>query len=314
MWLYTTISGWDANSHCYSRSYRSSHGPHHAQHGQAVLPPPSGEYLTPSRTRNLVRKTETRKEVANMESNLVGAPFYAASQPGAHPLPTLAGLGQPPTLHATPGHPQSHQQQQQPPGPPPPSQVPGYALPTLGQAMQHQSPTSLNVDREREMREREARDREARDRQRQQEEVAQRDRELQREHEQRERQQREQQQTLPLQSQTGSIPIHQPVASRIPTSIHGPNGLLSHLGTSAGNGPPVSAMSVSSGSTSVFGGHIPAADNTPRSLIPQSTPGSIASQQMIGFGATPGPHSLSGGVAALPQGQQPILNVSLKSL
>lgn len=245
----------------------------------------------------------------------VPTPFYPSTQPVAHTLSTLTSLGQPTSLHPTQGHPPSLQQQQQaPPAPPtgvPPAlQGPGYSLPTLGQAMQHQSPTALNADREREMRDREIRDRDARDRLRQQDEIAQRERDLQREHEQRERLQREQPQTIPLQSQTGSIPIHQPVASRIQTTIHGPNGLLSHLGTSANAGPSIASMSMANGPSNVFGNPVPPNEGTPRTFIQQPGPGSTPQQQMIAFGATPGPHPLPGGVAALPHGQQPILNVS----
>lgn len=240
----------------------------------------------------------------------VAPPFYPSIQPGAHALATLTGLGQPTSLHPTQGHTPSLQQAPlPPPGVPPPSQGPGYSLPTLGQAMQHQSPTALHADREREMRDREARDREARDRQRQQDEIVQRERDLQREHEQRERQQREQQQAVSLHSQAGSIPIHQPVASRIQTTIHGPNGLLSHLGTSASAGPPMTPMSISNGPSNVFGAPVSAIEGTPRTFIHQPGPGSTP-QQIMGFGATPGPHPLPGGVATLPQGQQPILNVS----
>lgn len=179
--------------------------------------------------------------------------------------------------------------------------------------MHHQSPTALNADREREMRDREIRDRDVRDRQRQQDEIAQRERDLQREHEQRERQQREQPQAVPLQSQAGSIPIHQPVASRIQTTIHGPNGLLSHLGTSANAGSSITTISMSNGPSNVFGNSVPPNEGTPRAFIQQPVPGPTPQQQMMAFGATPGPHPLPGGVAALPQGQQPILNVSAPS-
>ncbi len=237
----------------------------------------------------------------------VTAPFYSSSQPSAHTLQTLSGLGQPSPLRPAQGLNPPHQQQPQPPGPPPSSQVPTYSLPTLGQAMQQQTPpAAMSVDHDREMRERDARER-----QRQQEEIAHHEREqLQRDHEQRERQQREQQQALPLQSQTGSIPIHQPVASRIQTSIHGPNGLLSHLGPSGNTGPPMATLSASNGPSNVFGGPAVSSESTPRAFVHQPGPTSTPQQQMMGFGATPGSHSLPGGVAALPQGQQPILNVS----
>ena len=283
---------------------------HHPVMNPSLCPPGCGRLEGDSILRN------TLATLTKMDS--VAAPFYSSTQPGAHALPTLTGLGQPTPHHPTQGHTSSLQQQQhqpqQPPlppaGVPPQSQVPGYSLPTLGQAMQHQSPTTLNAEREREMREREARDRDARDRLRQQDEIAQHERDLQREHDIRERQQREQQQSVPLQSQAGSIPIHQPVASRVQTTIHGPNGLLSHLGTSSSVGPPITTMSMSNGPSNVFGTPIPPNESTPRTFVQQPGPGAIPQQQMMGFGATPGPHLLPGGVAALPQGQQPILNVS----
>ena len=42
----------------------------------------------------------------------------------------------------------------------------------------------------------------------------------------------------PHHSSAGSIPIHQPVASRISGAIHSPNGLLANHGAGAGGAPP----------------------------------------------------------------------------
>jgi len=79
------------------------------------------------------------------------------------------------------------------------------------------------------------------------EEIARREREMERDRGERERdrdrdeadrQHRESYPpTAPHHSSTGSIPIHQPVASRISTSITGPGGLLSNHGSSAPSMP-----------------------------------------------------------------------------
>lgn len=172
--------------------------------------------------------------------------------------------------------------------------------------MQHPSPQPLNRERERDSREREMIER-----QRQEEMVhrerEQREREREQQIQQMERQQREQQQHHPVQSHTGSIPIHQPVASKVPNSIHGPNGLLSNLGA---NPPPnpQSAMQSSAGPGGMYGPQIQHGEGTPRPYMqhPQGPPG----QPMLGYnGSAP---QIPGSVAALAQGQQPILNVSLR--
>lgn len=164
--------------------------------------------------------------------------------------------------------------------------------------MSHASP-QLNRDRERDSREREILERQR------QEEMAHRERE-QREREQLERQQMERQrgEHHPVQSHTGSIPLHQPVASKVPNSIHGPNGLLSNLGSNQPNGPGSSVQS-SGGPASLFGGpqmqqH---GEGTPRSYM--QYPGG---PPMMGHNAQG--QQIPGNVAALAQGQQPILNAS----
>lgn len=159
--------------------------------------------------------------------------------------------------------------------------------------MQHASPQTLARERERDSREREILERQR------QEEMAHRERE-QREREHIERQQMDRQRDHhPVQSHTGSIPLHQPVASKVPNSIHGPNGLLSNLGTNPPNGPPATAQA-STGPAGLFGPQMQQhGEGTSRSYMqdprgpPYITPG-----QMI-----------PGNVAALAQGQQPILNV-----
>jgi paired amphipathic helix protein Sin3a len=144
------------------------------------------------------------------------------------------------------------------------------------------------------------------------EEMAHREREQrerERERDQMERQQREQQHH-PVQSHTGSIPIHQPVASKVPNSIHGPNGLLSNLGASAPPNPPQNTMQSAGGPGGLYGAQMQHGENTPRPYM-QHTQGP-PSQPMLGYnGSAPPP--LPGNVAALAQGQQPILNVSLRN-
>lgn len=159
----------------------------------------------------------------------------------------------------------------------------------------------LNQDREREARERERREMEMMERQRREdmhirEEQMNRDRELERVH-------REQPQHRPVQSHTGSIPIHQPVASKVPNTIHGPNGLLSNLGSGSG---PTNTMQATNGPGGLFGGASQQPDSTPRPayLHPNAPPQPL--QPMPGF-AGPGPSPMPGH-AAIGQ-QQPILNV-----
>lgn len=127
-----------------------------------------------------------------------------------------------------------------------------------------------------------------------------------REREQLERQQLErqrEQQHHPVQSHTGSIPLHQPVASKVPNSIHGPNGLLSNLGSNPPNGPQ-GAMQPSGAPGGLYGSQMQHGEGTPRTYMqhPAGPPG-----QPMMFNGSGGP--IPGNVAALAQGQQPILNV-----
>ena len=146
----------------------------------------------------------------------------------------------------------------------------------------------------------------------------------------------------PRQSNTASLQIHQPVASRLPGAIHSPGGLLA---THGGSGPPI-PLGAPSGPVNTFGGPLQAETNRP---IPHNAQN--ASNQMFGAigGHNPGPSSSSGpaahifggplqqegnrasqgipfggngtgmpgghpipngGASGMPQGQQPILNVS----
>lgn len=188
----------------------------------------------------------------------------------------------------------------------------------------------------------------------QQEDLMQREREREHhERQERERQQRDQyQQAPPHQNNTGSIPIHQPVASRLPGAIHSPGGLLANHGSA----PPPGPLGAPSGPGNAFGG--PLHSDANRSV--QHNPPNSASQPQhhqsfgpslmnhnaaasnVGLGAAGGPgvgfggplqqqeavarlqqlpfggpitpgHQLPGAPAIGQGGQQPILNVSFAS-
>ncbi|KAI5859667.1 hypothetical protein GGS23DRAFT_584614 [Durotheca rogersii] len=154
----------------------------------------------------------------------------------------------------------------------------------------------------------------------------------------------------PRQSNTASLQIHQPVASRLPGAIHSPGGLLA---THGGSGPPI-PLGAPSGPVNSFGGPLPVETTRP---LPHSAQN--ASSQMFGAlgGHNPGPSGTSGaathmfggplqqdgnraaqgmpfggsngitsgghpasgagpgaGAGGLPQGQQPILNDALSYL
>lgn len=208
--------------------------------------------------------------------------------------------------------------------------------------MNNQPPQPASgLDRERE-RERELEEhmREQHMMRQQQEEIAQR-----REHEERERQRREHQYQS---ANTGPIPLHQPVASRLPGAIHSPGGLLANHGGSSQSGP----LGAPTGPGNAFGGPLhPEANRSiqqlnqqnavaqqqhqmfgpnlinhvqgpaaPIGVTPGGAPGfggplqpdaAARSMQQIPFGApVGGGHPAQGGAPALGQGQQPILNVS----
>ncbi|KAK2732401.1 Transcriptional regulatory protein sin3 [Onygenales sp. PD_40] len=179
-------------------------------------------------------------------------------------------------------------------------------------SIQHSPPhPSVNRERERDSRERE-RDREI-ERQREihrEEEMMQREREYrERDRDIMERYGREQQHQ-PVQSHTGSITIHQPVASKAQNSIHGPNGLLSNLGAAAPSNPPQGPHPGSNVPGGLFGNQMQHPDGPPRGYLHQ---GQAPPQSLLGFNGT-APPQIPGSVAALAQGQQPILNDALSYL
>src|ERR1044072_548210 len=119
------------------------------------------------------------------------------------------------------------------------------------------------------------RDREMDDRHRalqQREEMARRDQERERERDRdRDRESNERYQSTPHHSSAGSIPIHQPVASRISGAIHSPGGLLANHGSSA----PSIPLGAPSGPVASFGGPLheqttrPAQQSGPNAPNPQ---------------------------------------------
>lgn len=116
----------------------------------------------------------------------------------------------------------------------------------------------------------------------------------------------------PHETNAGSIPLQQPVASR-PAMLHGPNGILSpnsHVGNSL-----VSVSLVApNGPMNAFASGIPTAhDTTGRALLQQQGQ-NIPPQQLLGLGAAMVPQQLQNGMGVLTQGQQPILNDALSYL
>ena len=224
--------------------------------------------------------------------------------------------------------PPAPQQQQSPPGMPH-HQVPApnYALPTLGPSLQQQQSPQAAMVMEREM------ERERLMEQQKQQEIAQRryDEEAeilhhqqQREQQQREQSQREQlqqresqkrEQQSPRENHTGAIPIQQPVASRVPATLHGPNGILNdqHPGVGSAPSQPLAALGPSSGPGNVYGNGVQTQnDNSLRPFAQQVAQG--LPQQSLGFSNAATPQQLPTGIGALSQGQQPILNDALSYL
>lgn len=186
------------------------------------------------------------------------------------------------------------------------------------------------------------RDREMDDRQRamqQHEEMARRDQERERERE-RDREAADRFQST-HQSSAGSIPIHQPVASRISGAIHSPGGLLANhngnppsmpIGGPPGpyGGPPQGEhrpmQHGGQGANAQHQGYGPISHSQPPSSGPQTAPsgssaafgGPLQGQPQDGqrpgqqapaiANAPPGGPQIPGGIT---QGQQPILNVSV---
>ncbi|RKF60759.1 Paired amphipathic helix protein pst1 [Golovinomyces cichoracearum] len=113
----------------------------------------------------------------------------------------------------------------------------------------------------------------------------------------RERQHREQyQKSAPHQGNTSTIPIHQPVASRVPGAIHNPGGILANHSDIQSSGPMVVQR---------FGGPLqPQQDAVFR--LQQALPFSVSSSNQG--------HQLPGAASLSQANQQPILNDALSYL
>ncbi|KAK5992488.1 hypothetical protein PT974_05895 [Cladobotryum mycophilum] len=107
----------------------------------------------------------------------------------------------------------------------------------------------------------------------QHEEMARRDQEREKERE-REREQGDRYPSAPHQSSAGSIPIHQPVASRISGAIHSPGGLLANHN---GNAPTI-PIGAPSGPLANFGGPL---QNEHGRQIQHGGPGGANAQHQI---------------------------------
>ena len=135
----------------------------------------------------------------------------------------------------------------------------------------------------------------------QQEELIQREREYN-ERQERERQQRDQYGPVAThQNNTGSIPIHQPVASRLPSTIHSPGGLLAKHG----GAPPSGPLGAPSGPSNTFGGPLHNDANRPVQHNPQPAVSQLQQHQgfgpgLLGHNAAPSnpPLGVSGGPGA----------------
>ncbi|KAL8720502.1 MAG: hypothetical protein Q9225_002655 [Loekoesia sp. 1 TL-2023] len=237
-----------------------------------------------------------------------------AGSAGAPALPISLGPASP-LQQSRMAQTSSQQQQQQHPQQSPPGvhhqpiQGPSYSLPALGPTLQQQqSPQAvLAMEREREREQDRERDIEI-ERQRQREMAY---REQERDFELRQQSQQEQG-SSPRENHTGSIPLQQPVPSRGQGTLHGPNGILAHL--NAGNGPNPPPNAIGGQGNGFPGNGYSASETSPRAFLQQPVQ-SLPHQQLLGgFSHAVNPQQLPNGMAALSQGQQPILNDALSYL
>lgn len=159
----------------------------------------------------------------------------------------------------------------------------------------------------------------------QENEIRHEQRERQREQQQFELQQREQQQRelqqreqlpSPLENHTGAITIQQPIASRVPATLHGPNGILNdqHPGVNGAPPQPAAPLGAPNGPGNAFSNGVQAGNEHASRTFPLHTTQQIPPQQLLGFSNAVTPQQLPNGAAALSQGQQPILNDALSYL
>lgn len=131
----------------------------------------------------------------------------------------------------------------------------------------------------------------------QQDEINRHERVRDRDREESERQHREYQPSAPPHhSSAGSIPIHQPVASRIANSIHSPGGLLANHGGPA----PSIPLGAPSGPTASFGGPLLGdSARPPQHSGPGAGPAPNANQHQV---FAPFGHGPGGGLGVLNGG------------
>ncbi|KAI4091009.1 MAG: hypothetical protein LQ344_004390 [Seirophora lacunosa] len=188
-----------------------------------------------------------------------------------------------------------------------------YSLPALGPSLhQQQSPQAIMAmerEREREREREHDKEREMEIERHRQREAAYREQE--RDFELRQQSQREQD-LSPRENYTGSIPLQQPVPSRGQGTLHGPNGILAHLNAGNGSNAPPNVIGAASNGFPANGQS--ASETSPRAFLQQPVQ-SITHQQLLGgFTHAVNPQQLPNGMAALSQGQQPILNDALSYL
>ena len=189
----------------------------------------------------------------------------------------------------------------------------------MGPALQPQQSPHGPSDAEREAIERER----ARDHEIQQEMMAlEQRRRYEQENEilqhQREQQAREQQHRdanpSPRENHTGAIPIQQPVASRIPATLHGPNGILNDQ-NSTGVAPPTQSsltLGAPSGPANIFSSSSQPPNDANLRNFQQAQ--SLPPQQLLGISNAATPQVQNGAALSQPQQQQPILNDALSYL
>ena len=225
----------------------------------------------------------------------------------------------PVTSIQSPRGPPALQQQQSPPGVSHhPSQALNFAVTVGAPLQQHQSPQAAlerDVENQRFMEQYKNQEKAHRQYDEETEIIRQQQREAMHHEQLRGQQQREQHQS-PRENHTGAIPIQQPVASRVPATLHGPNGILNdqHPGVGAAPSQPLAALGAPNGPGNVYGNGVQAQnDNSLRPFAQQVTQG-LPPQQTPSFSNAATPQQLPTGMAALSQGQQPILNDALSYL
>lgn len=185
-----------------------------------------------------------------------------------------------------------------------------YPLPGLIQAIQQQPTHNLaGATNERDYHELEIREMEQR---RHEVLIQEEQRERDRERDVQEQRVNDQQHST-SEIHAGSIPLQQPIASRIPSTLHGPNGILSsNPNVGAGMNAQSSFLSGPNGPANVFSNNMGAHDGIARSLLQPIQNG--APQQLSNFNAAMMSQQLPPGMPPVSQAQQPILNDALSYL